>query len=172
VEKHGKNKNGLAEEIVYSQALRDALPTAEYAVEPLYAAAYNGDISAIKSLAKLKINPNGKHAQSGYTALHVAVFRCKLDTVAALLAYFRGSLQIDIQDQKGDTPLHIASRMGFVEIASLICDEDACDPLVCVNENGKYPIDVVRSHKVFQVIKICQTRNELRQELQVLKSQK
>lgn len=169
VEKCGRNKDGLREEIIFSRALVDALPPAEYNVQPLYAAAYNGDIHAIRSLAALKIDPNAQHPESGFTALHVAVFKCKLDAAAALLAYFRGQLRLDVQDKKGDTALHIASRMGFVEIAGLICDEDSCDPLCAQNKAGQYPIDVVRSHKVFQMIKVCQTRNELLRELEALK---
>jgi ankyrin repeat protein len=169
VQRLGRNKDGLQEEMQYSRALLDALPPAEYDVQPLYAAAYNGDIAAIRSLAKLKINPNTQHPDSGYTALHAAVFKCKLTAVAALLDCFRGELRLDFQDKKGDTALHVASRMGFVEIAGLICDEPACDPLCAVNNAGQYPIDVVRSHKVFQMIKVCQTRNELQRELQQLR---
>lgn len=165
VEKHGRKKERLQEEIQYGRALVEALPAAEYTVTPLYAAAYNGDLTAIESLAKLKINPNVQHPDSGYTALHAAVFRCKLKAVAALLDSFRGALRLDLQDKKGDTALHIASRLGFVEIAGLICDEESCDPLCVRNKAGQYPIDVVRSHKVFQMIKLCQTRNELQREL-------
>ena len=168
VEKRGRNKKGLVEDMAYSAAMRDLLPEAEYTVQPLYAAAYNGDIAAIRSLAALGVDPNVRHAESGYTALHAAVFRCKLDATAALLSYFRGRLHLQIQDSKGDTPLHIASHMGFVEITSLICDEETCDPLAVTNKAGQYPIDVVRSHKIWQMIKVCQTRNELRQELRSL----
>lgn len=169
VEKHGRKKERLEEEILYGRALVEALPAAEYAVTPLYAAAYNGDIAAIESLARLKIDPNVQHPDSGYTALHAAVFGCKLKAVAALLDCFRGTLRLELQDKKGDTALHIASRLGFVEIAGLICDEASCDPLCAKNKVGEYPIEVVRSHKVFQMIKLCQTRNELQRELRELK---
>ncbi len=63
-----------------------------YAVEPLYAAAYRGDVDAIKKLAKLKVDPNAQHPDSGYTALHVAVFKYKLDSVVALLSEFKETL--------------------------------------------------------------------------------
>ena len=169
VQKHGKNKHRLGGEMLYSATMRELLPEPRYPVQPLYAACYNGDIDAIRALSKLDINPNIQHPSSGYTALHVAAFHCKLDAVAALLAYFKGRLALDVQDKKGDTALHIASRLGFVEITSAICSEDSCDPLCVKNSEGKYPIDVVRSHKVWQMIKVCQTRNELQQELRALK---
>lgn len=169
VAKHGKNKESLGEEMLYSATMCELLPEARYPVQPLYAAAYNGDKDAIRSLSKLEIDPNVKHPSSGYTALHAAVFHCKLDSVVALLAYFRGRLALNVQDKQGDTALHIASRMGFVEIASAICHEDSCDPLCAKNKENMYPIDVVRNHKVWQMIKVCQTRNELRRELLALK---
>lgn len=171
VETQGRNKGGkdFQGNMYYSTLLRDLLPEAEYAVEPLYAAAYNGDLPAIRSLAKLEIDPNRTHPASGYTALHAAVFKCKLDAVVALLGCFRGRLRLDVQDKQGDTALHVASRMGFVEITAAICDEESCDPRCVVNKVGKYPIDAIRSHKVFQMIKVCQTRNELMAELKALK---
>lgn len=174
VETQGRNKDGkrFQGEMYYSSVMRDLLPEAEYAVEPLYAAAYNGDVKAIRALAKLKVDPNFRHASSGYTALHAAVFKCKLDAVAALLGCFHGQLRLDVQDKKGDTALHVASRMGFVEIAAAICDEESCDPLCCQNNAGKYPIDVIRTHAVWQMIKVCQTRNELLAELAALKTKK
>ena len=160
------------DDIKYSAAMIKMLPAPNYAVEPLYAAAYNGDIPAIINLANLKVNPNISQPSSGYTALHVAVFRCKLDSVVALLGYFRGILNLQKQDKKGDTALHIASRLGYVEITGAICDEESCDPCAVKNNEGKLPIDIVRSHKVFQIIKICQTRNELRNQLEKLQSLK
>jgi len=174
VETKGRNKDGrrFQGEMLYSSLMRDLMPEAEYAVEPLYAAAYNGDVNAIRALAKLKVDPNFKHPSSGHTALHAAVFKCKLDAVTALLACFRGVLRLDVQDKKGDTALHVASRMGFVEITAAICDEESCDPLCCTNDEGKYPIDVIRTHKVWQMIKVCQTRNELQVELKALKKGK
>lgn len=171
IAKHGKSKvkERMCDEMLYSATMRELLPEARYAVEPLYAAAYNGDVDAIRSLSKADTNPNIKHPNSGYTALHVAVFHCKLDAVAALLSYFRGRIALNVQDKKGDTALHLASRLGFVEITSAICNEDSCDPLLVKNNDGMYPIDVVRSHKVWQMIKVCQTRNDLLEELHALK---
>lgn len=45
-----------------------------------------------KTLAKLKVDPNAQHPDSGYTALHVAVFKYKLDSVVALLSEFKETL--------------------------------------------------------------------------------
>ena len=74
-----------------------------YAVAPLYAAAYRDDVDAIKKLAKLKVDPNIQHPDSGYTALHVAVFKYKLNAVVALLTEFKDTLIFGIDD---DDALH------------------------------------------------------------------
>jgi len=210
-----------------------------YAVEPLYAAAYRGDIDAIKKLSKLKVDPNAQHTDSGYTALHVAVFKFKLDSVIALLTEFKDTLLLgesclflsflvfsclflskmclflsflvfsclvfsclllslsykidvsmlfisinqsihtfidsdliflDVADRKGDTALHIASRLDISDIVAVICDSPHCDPLSRANKMGQYPTDVARSHQTYQFIKVCQERNKLAKELKALKS--
>mmetsp|Transcript_29014 Transcript_29014/g.48750 ORF Transcript_29014/g.48750 Transcript_29014/m.48750 type:complete len:782 (-) Transcript_29014:384-2729(-) len=165
VAKYGRNKAGLREEMLLSRAMCGVLEEPYYVVEPLYAAAYNGDTAAIAHLASLHANPNAVHPESGYSPLHVAVFRCKLAAVAALLDQFRGTLRLDLQDLNGDTALHIAAKQGYVEITSVLCDEDSCDPQAVRNKRQQLPLDVARSHRVFQLIQICQRRNELQQEL-------
>jgi len=77
---------------------------------------------------------------------------------------------LDVQDFQGDTVLHLSSRMGHKEITSAICEEDNCDPLAKRNNKKELPIDIARSHIVFQIIKICSDRNQLRRELAYLKS--
>lgn len=77
---------------------------------------------------------------------------------------------MDVQDYQGDTALHLSSRMGHKEITSALCEEDNCDPLSKRNNKSEFPIEIARSHVVFQLIKICTDRNRLRQELNNLKS--
>ena len=92
MEKYGRNKDKLGGEMQLSNLMLELIDEPIYAVEPLYAAAYRGDVDAIKKLAKLKVDPNVQHPDSGYTALHVAVFKYKLDSVVALLSEFKETL--------------------------------------------------------------------------------
>lgn len=74
-----------------------------------------------------------------------------------------------MQDDQGDTALHIASRIGHKEICAAICEEDSCDPLSRRNNKGEDPLQIARSHLVFQIIKTCIDRNALRKELKQLR---
>lgn len=172
VKKLGRNKDNLGDEIVYSDATTKLLPNPKYIVDPLYAAAYSGDVDAIEKLGKLRANPNLQHPESGYTPLHAAVFRCQLQAVVAIVNCFRDTLRMDLQDKKGNTPLHLAASAGYAEIAGVICDEPKCDPLVKKNYYAKYPIDIAKNHKTFQMIKMCQDRNQLEAELNALRMQR
>jgi len=92
VDRYGRNKDKLEGEMQLNTLMHGLIDEPLYAVEPLYAAAYKGDVDAIKTLAKLKVDPNAQHPDSGYTALHVAVFKYKLDSVVALLSEFKDTL--------------------------------------------------------------------------------
>ena len=100
MERYGRNKEKLQGEMQLNTLMQGLIDEPLYAVEPLYAAAYKGDVDAIKALAKLKVDPNAQHPDSGYTALHVAVFKYKLDSVVALLSEFKDTLML------GMIPLH------------------------------------------------------------------
>ena len=92
MERYGRNKEKLQGEMQLNTLMQGLIDEPLYVVEPLYAAAYKGDVDAIKALAKLKVDPNAQHPDSGYTALHVAVFKYKLDSVVALLSEFKDTL--------------------------------------------------------------------------------
>jgi len=74
-----------------------------------------------------------------------------------------------VVDRKGETALHIASRMDMRDIVAVLCDAPSCDPISKANKMGHYPVDVARSHQTYQFIKVCQERNKLMKELQVIK---
>lgn len=170
VNKIGKNKENISDDIILSEARTNILPDAVYEMDALYAAAYKGDVEVIKTLAKHHANPNVKHKEYGFTPLHVATFKCQLYAVQCLLDSFRGIIRLDIQDKQGDTALHIASRLGYDQIANLICDEESCDPYCCKNRFQEYPIDINKNHKVWQHIKAAIDRNALKKELEELRS--
>lgn len=170
VDRMGVKGPRLQEDMQYSQAMLQLLPDAVYDITPLYAAAYKGDVPLIMKLAKLKVNPNVQHPESHYSPLHAAVFRCQTDAVQFLLDEFRGTIRIDLQDLNGDTPLHIASRMGYVPIVTSLCNEERMDPSAKLNKAKEKCIDITKSHKIFQTIKICQDSMDLQLELKRLRS--
>lgn len=83
--------------------------------------------------------------------------------------YYSGKLQLGLQDDQGDTALHIASRIGHKEICAAICEEESCDPVTMRNNKREDPLQIARSHIVFQIIKTCIDRNALRKELKQLR---
>jgi hypothetical protein len=171
VERLGRNKEGLADEVRLSKAMTALVEDPVYAVSALYAAAYRGDIETIRRLAVLRVDSNARHPESGYTALHAAVFRCQVEAVQGLLEAFRGELDLSVQDRNGDTALLLGSRLGYDAIVGLICDEESCDPLCVRNHKGELPTDVNKSHRVYQHLRLAMDRNALRGELAALKSQ-
>lgn len=171
VEKVGKNKEGIAHEISVGAELAQLISDPMYKMTSLYAAAFRDDVKTIEALSTLGggVNPNVQQEESGYTALHIAVARKNAKSVYALLNCFRGNIDLHRQDYiRGETPLHIASRQGYVEITSMLCQEETCDPRSVANFVKKYPLDIVANHQCFQFIKTAMERNCVIDEMKML----
>ncbi|RYH05370.1 hypothetical protein EON65_44905 [archaeon] len=57
------------------------------------------------------------------------------------------------------------------EICGMLCQEDDLDVHI-VNDQGECALDVIGGHEVFTLIKFCQERIELSQELRTLQRRK
>jgi ankyrin repeat protein len=86
-----------------------------FAKSALRKAARNGHTQVCENILLwfVDVNPNSAN-QAGNTALHIAVRKENLPLVNLLLEDF--AIQIDIKNQKGQTPLSIASCKGFESI--------------------------------------------------------
>eukprot|EP01031_Cornospumella_fuschlensis_P025001 gene25001-30201_t len=163
------------------EAMAPLLPTPVFSMTPLYAAVIFGDIPTIRKLGAMGINPNEEQPDTGYSPLHIGVIKNQMKAVYHLLHNFHNSniiepgskqwLNINAVDHKGNTALHYASRFNRKEICGMLCQEDDLDVYV-VNNQGERALDVIGGHEVFTLIKFCQERIELSQQLKVLQQKK
>lgn len=58
-------------------------------------------------------------------------------------------IDLDVQDQEGNTPLHLAAAEGFLEIVTMLCEADA--RVDVVNNCGKTALDVSKDQRIYQV---------------------
>ncbi len=160
-------------DIALASELSSLVDDPVYKMTALYTAAFMDDIETIEVLSTLGggVNPNVQQEESGFTALHIAVARKNVRSVFALVNCFRGKIDLHRQDFiRGESPLHISSRQGYVEITSILCQEESCDPLKVANFGGKYPLDLVANHQCFQYIKAAIERNSLLNQIKELSS--
>ena len=85
----------------------------------MHVAAGRGDIEALVTLSKMHYDINEQEAGTLNTPLHMAVLKCNYEVVCCIIDYYSKSraligasiVDLSIQNKKGDTPLHIASRL-------------------------------------------------------------
>ncbi|XP_062112087.1 uncharacterized protein LOC133823325 isoform X2 [Humulus lupulus] len=67
-----------------------------------------------------------KITRSGYTALHIAVSDCQEDVVEALVRRVVSNSKkvLAIQNDRGNTPLHLAASMGYVRMCHCMAKAD------------------------------------------------
>ena len=85
--------------------------------------------------------------RSGYTALHMAVSDGKEDLVAQLIEALEEHAKeaLEMQNEAGNTPLHIAASMGNVKMCEHIAYADPT--LIGIqNEDGETPIFLAALH--------------------------
>jgi len=138
-------------------------------ISPLHVAVVNCDISSIKQLChfKEKVNDVIKPYELLQTLLHVTVLKRNLAVVETLTECFRSYLNLDPVDHNGDTPLHIGSANGDYHIVMLLCDSGA-NPLV-KNNKGKYPIELAKSHAIYQILKVESDRRSMIEEIRSIR---
>lgn len=66
-------------------------------------------------------------------------------------------------DSNGDTPLHIGSANGDYSLVMLLCDKGS-NPLI-KNKLGKSPIDLAKSHEVYQILKVESDKRIIEEEI-------
>lgn len=135
---------------------------------PLFAAVYKCDIQTIKRLKTSYKQINIIEQSTGYAPIHVVVAQCQLEALEVIVHIFRKHIDLNLQDARGDTPLHIAARFGFDEILSVLCDNGA-DPMLCKNIKGQSVLDVSKAHATYQLLKAIITEMELSKELSLLR---
>ena len=160
----------LDDEMVLSRRMLELLPTPIYPMNALYSAVQGDNLAAIRKIGEMKVNPNVKQRDTGFTALHIAATQGKADAVLAIIDAFPTSLVANPVDFNGNTPLHLASMKGYPEVVSILCDLDQCDPVRYVNKKGETALDLARTHEIFQYISCAILKRNLEKELKEAKA--
>ena len=94
---------------------------------PLYAATLAGDGAAVARLIRTPVDVNWRNADNHWAAVTVAADAGDAEIVADLLA--RDDLDVNVTDDRGETPLHIAADRGRASVVAALL----ADPRVDVN---------------------------------------
>ena len=62
----------------------------------------------------------------------------------------------------------LSKKLSLDEITEILCDGGS-DPLCFKNNDGKLPIDLVKSHRMYQLLKLTADRQQSIQELEKLR---
>ena len=112
----------------------------EYGESAIDAAAESAEPEVIRALVAAGAAVNNRSRADGSFPLHKAVLGEGANLrVAALLA---AGANPDVQDAKGDTPLHLAAPGGDTAVVSLLVSAGA--GVNALNGNGETPLDVAR----------------------------
>jgi len=111
---------------------------------PLYVAAGAGQVDAVKSLLEKGADPN-LQAVDLMTPLHVAVSSYKFNVVQCLLDH--EGCEIDLKDDEGSTPLHLACMEGFADIMGLLISKGANPNVKDCRENTPLQLAVTFGHQ-------------------------
>eukprot|EP00249_Psilotum_nudum_P024121 c29099_g2_i1 orf=1378-2988(-) len=87
----------------------------------LQKAAREGNVTEVTSYLSLDASPNGRD-QYGWTALHSASFKGRLESAKVLLKH---QADVNCKDQDGYTPLHCAVEAGHKEIVQCLLQHGA-----------------------------------------------
>jgi ankyrin repeat protein len=116
-----------------------------YDSELLMIAVSSEHLGVVKKLLELGVDPNIKW-KSGYP-LHLAVYK-GLEYVQALVEY---GADVDVtEDRGGETPLHIASRLGKRKTILYLLDNNA-DKWI-KSDNDEHTVDVANSEYTRRII--------------------
>jgi len=157
----GEQRAALRREYILS-----TVPGPKEDIAPLHMAAARADVHAIKKMRVLGLDINlqrGENARECETPLHLAVRNQHLNALKTIINVFDGVVDVNIQNNVGDTALHLASRKGFKGLVEALCDAEA-NPLL-KNHAGLAPLQEARSFPIQQLLRLQSDLFKLRAEL-------
>ncbi|PWA25226.1 hypothetical protein CCH79_00005333 [Gambusia affinis] len=100
-----------------------------------------------------------------WTALHLACNSGHRDVVEELL---KAGVDVNVQDDIGDTPLHKAAYTGRKEIVLLLLRYNACANII--NGTARIPKDVTDDDEIITMLEAAERREMRRQEERLLEA--
>ncbi|XP_047224593.1 oxysterol-binding protein-related protein 1-like isoform X2 [Girardinichthys multiradiatus] len=101
----------------------------------------------------------------GWTALHLACSSGHRDVVEELL---KAGVDVNLQDNMGDTPLHKAAHAGRKEIVLLLLRYDARASMI--NGTARIPKDVTEDDEIITMLEAAERRETRRREERLLEA--
>eukprot|EP00928_Gymnodinium_smaydae_P063761 TRINITY_DN47258_c0_g1_i1.p1 TRINITY_DN47258_c0_g1~~TRINITY_DN47258_c0_g1_i1.p1 ORF type:complete len:567 (+),score=78.29 TRINITY_DN47258_c0_g1_i1:66-1703(+) len=108
---------------------------------PLYLAARDDDVEAVKALVASNADVRGPIPNNGFTALHVAAGHSSFK-VAELLLGMR--VDVNVTDIEKETPLHLAAQEGRADSVRWLTEHGA--DVKARNDDGETPLHVAVQH--------------------------
>ncbi|PUZ37142.1 hypothetical protein GQ55_9G094300 [Panicum hallii var. hallii] len=102
---------------------------------PLHIAAHQGSTDAIRALLRHCSDVAEMVDSYGQNAFHASVTSGKANALRCLLRHVRPADLLNRVDGNGNTPLHIAAKMGHVHSALLLLKDRRVDPCVLDKDN-------------------------------------
>ncbi len=147
---------------------------------PLHLSCRTNDVKAFKALLKGTNDWDHKeHAivwrgpdvnkvnRDGQTPLHLICLYNNLIFGCIFLQYERQKIELDIQDNNGDTALHIVARTGNEHLLQKLLQAGANPDLQ--NKDGKMPKDICSNQKCYQLLREASDIIDVHQQLQQLR---
>lgn len=119
---------------------------------PLHYAASRGHQNVIFLLLQAEADVNMQNMDKN-TALHLASnngHECCVKAIIFFKEFCLSNLKIDIQNDNGDNPIHLASKWGYEGIVALLLEHGA-DPWL-PNKKGKTAIDFAHSSRTTKLL--------------------
>jgi hypothetical protein len=121
-----------------------------YGQTPLTAATTLQKKEIVKILLTYNCNKNDQD-MIGYTALHYACKAIETQEIAQLL--IDNGSELNIQSERGDTPLHMATRTNKLELAKKLIIKGANTEIK--NNRGKSPLELIKNKTKREELRKC-----------------
>ena len=146
-------------------------PTIEQSVRMfrLFEILRSGDQDTIIKAVKESCGRSGHmQALKGTTILHLAIQCAEPPVVEQILAIARSDpdviINVNAQDKDGNTPLHLAAKLGRVTVVHALLAHQFTDTTI-LNYQARSPLDLARSPEIFQQLQLARVQfleNQLR----------